>query len=82
MGRNGLFKCPFCPKEFILGQQLGGHCSRKHPGQSEVYRLKMLKREKYHNFLRANPTVEKPLGSYRKAKNRYWVYLNITTEFS
>ena len=42
-----LFDCQFCPMKFIGSVALGGHLSRKHPGQSTSYKLKMEKRNSH-----------------------------------
>ena len=31
------YKCSKCKSEFLTGQALGGHMSKKHPGKSEHY---------------------------------------------
>ena len=40
-----LYQCPFCPKNFDNHRALGGHKSKTHPGMSETYRNKMIKRK-------------------------------------
>lgn len=65
MGDDGLYHCPFCTRCFEMGQQLGGHCSRAHPGQSLIYRAKMEKRKKYYDFLE-QCELDNPRKAYRK----------------
>jgi len=53
-GENDVI-CPECGKGFATGQALGGHMSKKHPGQSEAFTIKqkvrndrILERAKLH----------------------------------
>ena len=36
-----LYSCKICNKRFSKKQQIGGHQSKAHPGQSALYRKKM-----------------------------------------
>ncbi|CAD8102460.1 unnamed protein product [Paramecium primaurelia] len=39
------YQCPQCEKTFKSHQAVGGHRSRAHPNQSEIYKSKVAKRE-------------------------------------
>ena len=39
------YDCPICHHPFTKAQQLGGHLSKAHPGQSRKYEQKKAKRD-------------------------------------
>lgn len=44
-GKEKFYECKICGVRFVTKQQLGGHTSKKHPGQSEKYRRRMENKE-------------------------------------
>lgn len=50
-GAGGLtsFTCRHCGIAFQTRQGLGGHASKKHPGQSETYQAKVIRRSQRKN---------------------------------
>ena len=43
------FSCKICAKKFRTRQALGGHMSKLHPGSSEKYKRKLMRREERVN---------------------------------
>lgn len=43
--KNASFICKECGDSFEHGQALGGHMSRKHPGQSQAFNKKIQRRK-------------------------------------
>lgn len=47
--KKEVFECGKCKEKFNKKQQLGGHMSRAHPGESETYLAKQRKRKEREN---------------------------------
>ena len=72
------YSCVVCGTKFDNGRQLGGHMSRKHPGNSIDYSKKKKvqssravekERRDYFHSLNSNPAKTKPIQKSDKRKN-------------